>query len=151
MPRLFAILALLAVPAAARADEAPVLVFLLVRRLAGGWVGLAAALVLVFDPFVLRMDGRVMIETVAGLAVVAGWLLMLWALERAPGKDRAPREWAAALAFGIALLCKAMTAAFTVATCFAAATAIVALTFRGNAQTAPSVHANAVASARERS
>ena len=88
-----------------------VLVFLLVRRLAGRWVGPAAALVLAFDPFVLRLDGRLMIEPVAGLGVVAGWLLLVRALQDDPER---PRVWPAGLAFGLALVSKDMTAVFTV-------------------------------------
>lgn len=87
-----------------------VLVFLLIRRLTGGWVAALAALVLAFDPFVLRLDGRLMIEPVAGLAIVTGWLLLVRALD-----EDTPRVWPAALAFGVALVGKDMTAVFTVA------------------------------------
>src|SRR3954469_24948143 len=48
------------------------LVFLLIRRVAGTWPAVWGALVLVFEPFVLRINSRVFLETVAGLAVVAG-------------------------------------------------------------------------------
>jgi 4-amino-4-deoxy-L-arabinose transferase-like glycosyltransferase len=92
-----------------------VVAYLLVRRLAGALPALAAGLVLVADPFVLRMDGRVMIETPAGLAVLTGWLLVLRALDLDPGPARTRRELAAALVFGIALVHKDMTAVFTVA------------------------------------
>jgi 4-amino-4-deoxy-L-arabinose transferase-like glycosyltransferase len=91
-----------------------VVVYLLVRRLGGPLPALVAGLVLVTDPFVLRMDGRVMIETPAGLGVLTGWLLVLRALDRDPGPERTRRELAAALVFGIALLGKDMTAVFTV-------------------------------------
>ena len=72
--------------------------YLLVRRLAGPVPALLAGLVLVTDPFVLRMDGRVMIETPAGLAVLTGWLLVLRVLDREPGRARTYRELAAGLA-----------------------------------------------------
>jgi 4-amino-4-deoxy-L-arabinose transferase-like glycosyltransferase len=91
-----------------------VVCYLLVRRLAGRLPGTIAALVLVTDPFVLRMDGRVMIETPAGLAVVTGWLLLLRSLDGEPGNARARRELAAGLVFGLALITKDMTAAFIV-------------------------------------
>jgi hypothetical protein len=74
---------------------------------------LVAALVLVTDPFVLRQDGRVMIETLAGLGVLVGWLLVLRALDREPGPSRTRRELLAGLVFGLALVTKDMTAAFT--------------------------------------
>ena len=92
-----------------------VVAYFLVRRLAGPGPALLAGLVLVADPFVLRMDGRVMIETPAGLAVLVGWLFLLRALDREPGPSRAAGAVPAALFFGIALVGKDMTAVFTVA------------------------------------
>ncbi len=65
-----------------------VVCFLLVRRLVGVGTAALAGLVLASDPFVLRMDGRLMIETPAGLAVLSGWLLVLLALDRTPGATR---------------------------------------------------------------
>ena len=90
-----------------------VVAYFLVRRLAGAGPALVAGLVLVTDPFVLRQDGRTMIETPAGLAVLVGWLLVLRALDREPGPTRTRRELLAGLVFGIALVTKDMTAAFT--------------------------------------
>lgn len=89
--------------------------FLLVRRLTASFpaAAAAAALVLISDPFVLRMNGRVMIETPAGLAVLTGWLLLLRGLEREPGKARTRLELAAGLVFGVALVTKDMTVVFT--------------------------------------
>ena len=63
-----------------------VLAVLVVRRLAGFIPAAVAGLVLAFDPFVLRMDGRLMIETPAMLAVLAGWTLLLAALDREPAR-----------------------------------------------------------------
>jgi 4-amino-4-deoxy-L-arabinose transferase-like glycosyltransferase len=91
-----------------------VVAYFLVRRLAGPVPALLAGLVLVADPFVLRMDGRVMIETPAGLAVLAGWLLLLRTLDRDPGRARTVGLIPAALVFGVALVGKDMTAVFTV-------------------------------------
>ena len=90
-----------------------VVAYFLVRRLAAAGPALVAGLVLVTDPFVLRQDGRTMIETPAGLAVLVGWLLVLRALDREPGPARTRRELLAGLVFGIALVTKDMTAAFT--------------------------------------
>ena len=90
-----------------------VVAYFVVRRLAGAGPALIAGLVLVTDPFVLRQDGRTMIETPAGLAVLVGWLLVLRALDREPGPARTRRELLAGLVFGIALVTKDMTAAFT--------------------------------------
>jgi 4-amino-4-deoxy-L-arabinose transferase-like glycosyltransferase len=90
-----------------------VVAYFVVRRLAGPVPALIAALVLVTDPFVLRQDGRVMIETLAGLGVLVGWLLVLRALDREPGPARTRRELLAGLVFGLALVTKDMTAAFT--------------------------------------
>jgi 4-amino-4-deoxy-L-arabinose transferase-like glycosyltransferase len=91
-----------------------VLAFLVVRRLAGTVAAALAGVVLAFDPFVLRMDGRVMIETPATLGVLAGWLVLLGALDREPGPARTRRELAAGLLFGLALVTKDMTAVATV-------------------------------------
>jgi 4-amino-4-deoxy-L-arabinose transferase-like glycosyltransferase len=91
-----------------------VVAYFLVRRVAGAGPALVAGLVLVTDPFVLRQDGRTMIETPAGLAVLVGWLLLLLrALDREPGPARTRRELLAGLVFGLALVTKDMTAAFT--------------------------------------
>jgi hypothetical protein len=97
-----------------------VVCFLLVRRLVGMLPATIAALVLVTDPFVLRLDGRVMIETPAGAAVLTGWLLLLRAQACGPGRIRHRLELATGLAFGVALLTKDMTAAFTVVPLLAA-------------------------------
>jgi 4-amino-4-deoxy-L-arabinose transferase-like glycosyltransferase len=90
-----------------------VVAYFVVRRLAGAGPALVAALVLVTDPFVLRQDGRVMIEPLAGLLVLTGWLLVLRALDHEPGPERTRRALLAGLVFGVALVTKDMTAAFT--------------------------------------
>jgi Dolichyl-phosphate-mannose-protein mannosyltransferase len=91
-----------------------VLAVLIVRRLAGFIPAAVAGVVLAFDPFVLRMDGRLMIETPATLAVLAGWTLLLTALDREPGPARTRYELGAGAVFGVALLMKDMTAVSTV-------------------------------------
>jgi 4-amino-4-deoxy-L-arabinose transferase-like glycosyltransferase len=91
-----------------------VICFLLVRRLAGPGPAVWAGIMLASDPFVLRMDGRLMMETPAGLAVLSGWLLVLFALERSGGRSRLWLEIGAGLVFGLAIVIKDMTAIFTV-------------------------------------
>lgn len=91
-----------------------VVCFLLVRRLVGVGAAVIAGVVLLSDPFVLRMDGRLMIETPAGLALLLGWLLVLLVLDRYRGRERSRLEIGAGLVFGTALVMKDMTAVFTV-------------------------------------
>lgn len=95
-----------------------VVCFLLVRRMVGVGPAALAAVVVLSDPFVLRMDGRLMIETPAGLAVLTGWLLILMALEHEPGSKRFRLEVGAGFIFGLALVMKDMTALFTVVPLF---------------------------------
>ncbi|MFK0040898.1 glycosyltransferase family 39 protein [Paenarthrobacter sp. NPDC090517] len=97
-----------------------VVCFLLVRRLVGVGPAVVAGVILASDPFVLRMDGRLMMETPAGLAVMSGWLLALVALDRERGRTRIWLEIGTGLVFGIAILMKDMTAAFTVVPLLAA-------------------------------
>ncbi|UKA49002.1 glycosyltransferase family 39 protein [Arthrobacter sp. FW305-123] len=90
-----------------------VVCFLLVRRLAGLGPAVWAGIVLASDSFVLRMDGRLMMETPAGLAVLSGWLLVLLVLQRPRGVSRLLLEISAGLVFGLAIVMKDMTAVFT--------------------------------------
>ncbi|CCH85891.1 Dolichyl-phosphate-mannose--protein O-mannosyl transferase [Modestobacter italicus] len=86
-----------------------VLVAVLVRRLAGPRIAVLAAVVLAFDPFVLRSNGRVMIETPAVLWLLAGWLVLLIARERSLQRPAVRWELAAGLLLGMALVTKDMT------------------------------------------
>jgi 4-amino-4-deoxy-L-arabinose transferase-like glycosyltransferase len=90
-----------------------VVCFLLVRRLVGVGPSVYASIVLLSDPFVLRMDGRLMIEAPAGLAVLSGWLLIHMVLDVHRGRKRLWLEVGAGLVFGVALVMKDMTAVFT--------------------------------------
>ncbi|WP_236795433.1 glycosyltransferase family 39 protein [Amycolatopsis sp. GM8] len=56
--------------------------FLLVRAVAGLGLSLCCAALLAFDPFVLRTNGRVFLETPAVLASLAGLLVLVTALAR---------------------------------------------------------------------
>lgn len=99
---------------------AVVVCFLLVRRLVGVGPAAVAGVILASDPFVLRMDGRLMMETPAGLAVLSGWLLVLLLLDRKSGRTRLWLEISAGLVFGLAIVMKDMTAVFTVVPLLAA-------------------------------
>ena len=88
--------------------------FLLVRRLVGVGPAAVAAVIQASDPFVLRMDGRLMMETPAGLAVLSGWLLVLHLIDRKWDRTRLWLELSAGLVFGLAIVTKDMTAVFTV-------------------------------------
>ncbi|WP_237715784.1 glycosyltransferase family 39 protein [Arthrobacter sp. M2012083] len=99
---------------------AVVVCFLLVRRLVGVGPAVVAGVILASDPFVLRMDGRLMMETPAGLTVLSGWLLVLLLLDRKSGRTRLWLEISAGLVFGLAIAMKDMTAVFTVVPLLAA-------------------------------
>ena len=89
-----------------------VLAVLLVHRIAGIVPAGVAGVVLAFDPFVLRQDGRVMIET-PGDAVDRGRLARAARrADRTVGAD--PSRLAAGLLFGLAQVTKDMTAVSTV-------------------------------------
>ena len=88
------------------------LAVLLVHRIAGLAPAAVAGVVLAFDPFVLRQDGRVMIETPATLWIVAGWLVLIGA--PAGPSVRTRRSLTAGLLFGLAQVTKDMTAVSTI-------------------------------------
>ncbi len=90
------------------------LAFVLVRRVAGTWPAVWAALLLAFEPFVLRNNSRVFLETPAALAVLAGLLVLVRHLD-APerGRPRA-RLLGAGLLLGLAVLTKDVFAVYAV-------------------------------------
>ncbi|SDN54657.1 phospholipid carrier-dependent glycosyltransferase [Geodermatophilus sp. DSM 45219] len=91
------------------------LAFLLVRRVAGTWPAVWAAAVLVFEPFVLRNNSRVFLETPATVAVLAGLLLLARHLgDRDQGRPRL-RLFLAGLLLGLAVLTKDVFAFYAVA------------------------------------
>lgn len=71
--------------------------YLIARRVTTPGIAIFVAVVLAFDPFVLRNDTRVMLEAPTTAAMLAGWLVLL-----APR----PRPVAAGLLFGWAILTK---------------------------------------------
>lgn len=96
------------------------LVFVIVRRCAGTAAAGLAALLFACDPFVIRMNSLVLLDTPAMFWVLAGYALLLGGLPAdldAPADVRAPlgraRAAAAGLAFGLAILTKDMMAAVT--------------------------------------
>jgi hypothetical protein len=91
-----------------------VLIFALVRRLAGPGAGLAAGLLFSIDPFVIRENGLVFLETSTMMWVLAGMLLLV---RVAQGSARRPALEAGCggLLLGLAVLTKDLVAVETVA------------------------------------
>jgi 4-amino-4-deoxy-L-arabinose transferase-like glycosyltransferase len=85
------------------------LVFALVRTVVGQAPALAAAAVVAFDPFVLRNNGRVLIDTPAVLFLVAAWLVLLRTAKSRSRWVSIPGELLAGLLLGAALVTKDMT------------------------------------------
>ncbi|MEC3982068.1 ArnT family glycosyltransferase [Amycolatopsis sp. H20-H5] len=86
-----------------------VLAFTLLLRLTRPVIALVGGLVLAADPFVLRNDGRVMLETPAFALVLAGWLCLLVGLDRPGGRARRAYLVAGGLLIGLAILAKDVT------------------------------------------
>lgn len=91
-----------------------VLIFALGRRLAGPGAGLAAGLLFSIDPYVIRENGLVFLETSTMMWVLAGMLLIV---RVAQGSSRRPALEAGSggLLFGLAVLTKDLVALETVA------------------------------------
>lgn len=115
-----------------------VLMWQLVRRLAGSAAGLVAAGLFVLDPFVIRINSRVLLETSAMMWILAGFVSLLPVLEREDDGRLNADTWPSAfrsvttgavpvrallagLFFGLALLTKDPTAFLSVAPFLAAA------------------------------
>jgi len=90
-----------------------ILVYALVRQLAGRWPALVAAALFSADPYVLRQNGRILQETAALLFVLAGYVCLL-AVARAPARRSPASVWGVGLMFGLAVLTKDMSAGVTV-------------------------------------
>ncbi|MEJ2861113.1 ArnT family glycosyltransferase [Actinomycetospora flava] len=87
-----------------------VLAFRLLRKVTPLPIALGGAAVLAFDPFVLRSDSRVMLETPATMWTLAAWLLLLGVLTNpADARVRQWREVGVGVVFGLALATKDMT------------------------------------------
>jgi hypothetical protein len=76
-----------------------VLLFLIGRRVAGWWAGLLAASVFALDPFMIRINSRNLLETMAMFWVLAGYYLMTGAVHASSDFDVTGldviRTWAA--------------------------------------------------------
>ncbi|HEY2193339.1 MAG TPA: phospholipid carrier-dependent glycosyltransferase [Actinomycetospora sp.] len=88
-----------------------VLGFRLLRKVVPLPIALGGAAVLAFDPFILRNDSRVMLETPATMWTLGAWLLLLGVLTNpATPRVRRWREVGVGVIFGLALTTKDMTA-----------------------------------------
>jgi hypothetical protein len=58
------------------------LAFLLIRRVAGGWPAAWGALALALEPFILRINSRVFLESLGGLMLLAGLLVLVGYLQQ---------------------------------------------------------------------
>jgi hypothetical protein len=88
-----------------------VLGFRLLRKVVPLPIALGGAAVLAFDPFILRNDSRVMLETPATMWTLGAWLLLLGVLTNpATAWVRRWREVGVGVVFGFALTTKDMTA-----------------------------------------
>ncbi|MFJ4025952.1 hypothetical protein ACIPWF_01155 [Paenarthrobacter sp. NPDC089989] len=80
--------------------------FVLVRRLAGSAAAWLAAIVLAFEPFILRNNSHAFLETSAMTAVLAGFLLVLGGNTGSGRRAAVVRLIAGGLLLGYAVLCK---------------------------------------------
>ena len=96
------------------------LCFVILLRASSVSAAVIGAAVVAVDPFVLRNNSRVMIETPATVFLLIGFLVLLLALDGGRAR-RIAGELAAGLALGAAIVCKDMTVVPTLVTVAAAA------------------------------
>ncbi len=89
------------------------LLYALGRRLAGRGAGVATALVVALDPYILRQNGRLFLETSTLFWVVAGYFVLIGLSQGRYRRPRAAAMGAGAL-FGLAILTKDTAAIETV-------------------------------------
>lgn len=89
------------------------LVFALARRLGGTRAGVLVALVFALDPYTLRQNGRVLLETAVMTFLLAGYLVLMPVVQ---GRSRRPttRALAAGVLLGLAIMVKDMAAVLVV-------------------------------------
>lgn len=89
-----------------------VLLFAIARRAAGRWAGLVAGLLFAVDPFVLRQNGRILLETTTMTPVLVGYALL--ARHLATGARSRWLPAVAGLCFGVGVATKDMALFVTV-------------------------------------
>ncbi|MFF7790421.1 phospholipid carrier-dependent glycosyltransferase [Streptomyces sp. NPDC007991] len=93
---------------------AVVLVLLVVRLTKSMWAAVAVGLLFALDPFVLRLNQRVLIETSMTLWLLLGYLVLLPLAQRQQPARAYRRAAAGGLLFGLAVLTKDVAALITV-------------------------------------
>lgn len=89
--------------------------FLLARRIAGPGIAWICAILLAFDPFVIRNNGRVFLETPATIFIVGGYLLLSGSLHRAHARPPRMVLIFTGLLFGYGILTKDIFVLMTIA------------------------------------
>lgn len=84
------------------------------RSVAGWPAGLIAAAFFTLDPFVMRLNSRNYLETLAIAGILVGYAVLLPAVKGPRSEVGLPRSLVVGVAFGIALLTKDMTAFLSV-------------------------------------
>jgi 4-amino-4-deoxy-L-arabinose transferase-like glycosyltransferase len=82
-------------------------------RTGSPWAGLAAGVLYALEPFCIRQNGRVMLETAMVLWVLLGYLVFTSLIGRPLSRGTAARAVAAGLIFGLAVLTKDEAALLT--------------------------------------
>jgi hypothetical protein len=94
---------------------------LLATRAGSLWSGVAAGLLFALDPFCLRQNDRVLLETALMMWVMLGYLVFLTLISRSPSRGSVARAILAGLFFGFAVLTKDEGVLLTVLPSLAAA------------------------------
>ncbi len=88
---------------------------LFIGQRVGGWMaGIAAAVIFAADPFLIKMNSLVLLDTPAMWWVIAGYAILIGALRDAEWSISPRRALAAGICFGLAVLTKDMSAFVTV-------------------------------------
>jgi 4-amino-4-deoxy-L-arabinose transferase-like glycosyltransferase len=91
-----------------------VVIVLLGSRAGSRWAGVAAGLLYALDPFCIRQNDRVLLETAMMFWVLLGYLMLTSVIGRPLSRGTAVRAVGAGLAFGLAILTKDEAALLTV-------------------------------------
>jgi hypothetical protein len=84
--------------------------YLIVCQLVNVPAAVVSAFILTFDPFVLRNDTRVMIETPTVVFLLAGWLVLARSMNTSSPSARCRLDITAGILIGLAMICKDMAA-----------------------------------------